>query len=212
MAGIFVHEELYRGDKLFKKLKSFPIVVCGCGAIGSNLIVNLIRQGFESITVIDMDRIEQHNLNNQIWGRREVGGMKASLMENIAYSSMGVKVVGIAKELTASNIKKVFEGASLVIDAFDNSKSRRLVSDYCKDKVDCLHIGLNTDYAEVIWNETYRVPNDVDGGDVCEYPLARNICMLSVVVATEVLLRFVETKAKESYSITLKDFKVLKRA
>lgn len=41
----YVHEELYRGKDLFEKIKTRRIVVCGCGAIGSNLVDNLIRQG-----------------------------------------------------------------------------------------------------------------------------------------------------------------------
>jgi hypothetical protein len=65
--------------------------------------------------------------------------------------------------------------------------------------------------AEVTWNEVYRVPTNVKGMDVCEYPLARNIVMLAVTVATEVLIRYVDTGRKESYIITLGDLKVSPR-
>jgi len=74
--------------------------------------------------------------------------------------------------------------------------------------VDCLHVGLAKDYAEVIWNESYRVPRDTTGPDVCEYPMARNIIMLAATVATEVIIRYAVTKQKKGYVITLGDFKI----
>ena len=209
MADLLVHERLYRGEALLKTIKDIPIVVCGCGAVGSNLIVNLFRQGFERVSVIDKDRIEAHNLNNQIWDLSHVGNMKAQMMKAIIANSLRIPLSAFDKPLDETNIDKVLKGAFIVIDAFDNSKSRRLLKDYCSSKnINCLHIGLNTDYAEVVWNEVYRVPSDVDTVDVCEYPLARNICMLSVVIASEVLINFISEGKKVSKSITLRDFKV----
>ena len=39
----------------------------------------------------------------------------------------------------------------------------------------------------VIWNECYRVPSP-SSDDVCDYPLARNLVMLTVAVACRVPL------------------------
>ena len=66
----------------------------------------------------------------------------------------------------------------------------------------------SADYAEVIWDERYRVPRDV-GGDVCDYPLARNLVLLAVTVASEAALRFAATGAKPDWSATLADLAVL---
>ena len=71
----------------------------------------------------------------------------------------------------------------------------------------CLHAGLNADYCEIVWDETYRVPQDV-AGDVCEYPLARNLVLLAVVIASETLVRYVLDGKRESHSATLVDFAV----
>ena len=95
-----------------------------------------------------------------------------------------------------------------VIDTFDNSASRRLVQEHCRSlELPCLHVGLNADYGEVIWDERYRVPRDV-AGDVCEYPLARNLVLLVVAVASEVIVRFAPTGARQDYSVTLGDFAI----
>jgi hypothetical protein len=56
-----------------------------------------------------------------------------------------------------------------------------------------------------IWDEHYRVPNDV-AGDVCEYPLARNLVLFAVALASELLVRFVTHAQKRNYSGTLTDF------
>ena len=71
----------------------------------------------------------------------------------------------------------------------------------------CLHVGLFADYAEVIWDETYRVPRDV-ALDVCDYPLARNLVLLAVAVASEALIRFVLDGSKGGWSVTLRDLAI----
>jgi hypothetical protein len=70
---------------------------------------------------------------------------------------------------------------------------------------------LAKDSAEVTWNSVYRVPSSVKGLDVCEYPLARNIILLAITVATESVIRYLDSGVQESYIITLGDFRVTKR-
>lgn len=207
----FVHEQVYRTEELIKKMSSTPILLCGAGAIGSNLTENLVRQGFRDITVIDMDRVEDHNRNTQIWGRRDIGQKKAGMLKARMFNDMGVSINPIDKELTSSNIQKFIKPVPglIVVDGFDNSASRKLVTEYCDtQRIKCLHVGLFQDYAEIIWNEFYRVPRDTQAQDVCEYPLARNVIMLAVSVATEVLIRNIDSNIQENYTITLKDFNI----
>ena len=79
---------------------------------------------------------------------------------------------------------------------------------HCREaKIACLHVGLHADYCEAIWDEHYRVPSDV-AGDVCEYPLARNLVVLAVALASELVLRFVLESEQRCYSATLADFAI----
>ena len=71
--------------------------------------------------------------------------------------------------------------------------------------MECLHVGLYADYCEAIWDEHYRIPSDVEG-DICEYPLARNLVLFTVALASELLVRYVLEGTKDNYSGTLKDF------
>jgi molybdopterin/thiamine biosynthesis adenylyltransferase len=204
-----IHEEVYRGKKLLEKMASQALTVCGCGAVGSNFIDNVVRQGFKKITVIDMDRLEDHNRHTQVWDKRVIGTLKAAAIKNHAFNIMGVMVDALSKKLEEENIKKLISTDSIVIDGFDNYVSRKLVTDFCRDnKINCLHVGLYQDYAEIVWNELYKPPEQSTGPDVCEYPLARNIILMAVAVATDVLIRYLAEGVKENYTITLKDFKI----
>jgi len=205
------HEEEYRSKELLNKIENAPIIVCGCGAIGSNLIDNILRQGFKNITVIDNDRIEDHNRGTQLWNIREVGRLKTDAMKNRAFEATKAVVTSVPKKLTEDTIKKLIpkKGSSIVIDTFDNSEGRGLLYEHCKNiKVPCLHTGLFQDFAEIIWNDTYIVPSNPQGMDVCEYPLARNIILLCIAVTSEVLIRYIDKGVKENYMITLKDLKI----
>lgn len=191
-----------------RKIAAASVLICGAGALGSNLAETLARMGFTNITVIDKDRVEEHNIGTQVYSLDDVGGQKAELLRNLLYREVGVEITARSQELTERNVQKLLKGAALVVDVFDNTASRRLVTDYCRDNgIACLHAGINDAYGEVIWNEKYRVPNDA-GIDVCDYPLTRNLVTLVVSVAAEVLVRYVLIGEKRNYSLTVEDLSI----
>jgi hypothetical protein len=67
---------------------------------------------------------------------------------------------------------------------------------------------MNADYGEVRWNDVYRVPADVVEGNVCDYPLARNLILLVVAAGCEAVLRYVLDGRQENYAVTLRDLKI----
>lgn len=205
MAGKLHHEVIYRGKEEIEKLAKARLIVCGAGALGSNLVAHLCRQGFKNITVLDRDRVEEQNIGTQVYAIDDIGGLKAEILRNLIYREVGEDINAISKELTDKNAAKFLDGFDIVVDSFDNSVSRRVVTDVCKGAdIPCLHIGVNGDYGELRWNEKYIVPSDA-GDDICDYPLARNLILLVTAVAGEVLIRFILDGNKENYSITLGD-------
>src|SRR5512141_1420338 len=209
MNDLTLHEALYRGADAIAKLGAIKIAVCGAGALGSLLIDNLVRQGVRHIVAIDHDRVEAHNAGTQLYGQSDAGAFKVDVLKVQCFRSAGVEITVINKWLDERTIKKSLHDAELVIDTFDNSASRRLVTDYCREQgVACVHLGLNAEYGEVRWNEVYRVPNDVVAQDVCAYPLARNLILLTVAAGSEAILRYVIEGRREDYSVTLKDLSI----
>lgn len=206
--SIFFHEQLHRTPALMTQIKDLPVTVCGAGALGANITENLARSGFAKLVVIDRDRIEERNLSTQPYYKSDVGAYKAKILTNTLYRALGITVDGRSKELTTTNAAQLLRDTSLVIDTFDNSIGRQAVHDYCKNaQIPCLHVGLERDYAEVIWNDIYRVPSPTND-DVCDYPLARNLVMLTVAVACEVIINFVASEQQQSFTVTLGDFAV----
>jgi tRNA A37 threonylcarbamoyladenosine dehydratase len=204
-----VHEEKFRGLGLLKKMAEQEFIICGVGAIGSNLVENMVRQGFKKFTVIDFDRVDDHNRHTQAYGRRDIGQLKVSTLKTKIYDLMGISIETVSSKLESGNVKKLLKPGSIVVDGFDNSESRRLVADHCRaNKILCLHAGLYKDCAEVHWNDGYRVPEPVKGLDVCEYPLARNVILMAITVATEVIIRYLEKGVMENYYITMGDMKI----
>lgn len=204
----FYHERLYRSEQLIAKMQNFPITLCGAGAIGANMAENLARTGLTSFTIIDRDRVEQRNLSTQPYYRSDIGAHKATILANALYRALGVQVEPLVTELNAKNIEKLLKNSQLVIDGFDNSRARAAVTQYCQlAQVPCLHVGLAGDYAEIIWNDIYRVPS-AGQDDVCDYPLARNLVLLAVAVASEVVIQFIQDGTQQSLTVTLQDFAI----
>lgn len=211
MREAFHHEVLYRGQDALERLAMARLVVCGAGAVGSNLVDNLVRQGYRRLTVIDFDRIEAHNVGTQTYAQSDVGAFKAEVLQAEVFRAVGVEIEAVRQRLAERNVGKLLRDADLVVDGFDNHTSRALVTEHCRASgIPCLHVGLSADYAEVLWNETYRVPRDVEqaGADVCDYPLARNLIQFAVALAAEAITRFVLEDRREDYSFTLRDLAI----
>jgi molybdopterin/thiamine biosynthesis adenylyltransferase len=208
MASKFHHEQLYRGPDSLARLAAARLTLCGAGALGSHLADNLVRQGAGKLKVIDRDRVEEHNVSTQLYGESDVGAWKVDVLKNRLFRAAGVEIEAVNKELTGRNARSLLKESGLVVDTFDNSASRRLVQEQCRAlALPCLHVGLFADYAEVVWDEVYRVPGDV-AGDVCDYPLARNLVLLAVAVASETLVRFLLDGTRQNWSATLGDFAI----
>jgi len=121
---------------------------------------------------------------------------------------LGVKIDAHSKELTTANVDRLLANSAAIVDTFDNSLGRQALKDYSASaSVTGLHVGLAADYSEIIWNEHYRVPSPANDR-VCDYPLARNLVILRVAVAGEVIVGFVATKEQQNLTCTIGDFAV----
>jgi molybdopterin/thiamine biosynthesis adenylyltransferase len=204
--SITLHEAVYRGEAALQKLAQARIVVCGAGALGSQLVDNLVRHGAQNLLVIDRDRVEEHNIGTQVYDQNEIGAWKSEALQARCFRATNIEIEAVNKTLDERNIAKYFKQANLVVDAFDNSASRRLVTEFCNaHKVPCVHLGVNSDYGAVQWNNGYRVPNDVTAGNACDYPLARNVLLFTMAIGSECVLRFLLHGVQKNYSFTLGD-------
>lgn len=206
------HEVAYRGEQALSRLKGKLVVICGVGALGSNLADTLARQGVDTLRLIDMDRVEAHNVSTQVYGDGDVGATKVAAMSNRLFRDTGVEADTIDKKLEMRTVAKFLKGARLVVDAFDNRDARLTLQTYCREvSLPLLHGGLSGGYGEVAWDEVYTVPADPPKDqDVCDYPLARNLAVLVATIMAEETVNFLTAQKprRGSWALTLNDLKI----
>lgn len=217
MTDRLTHETAYRGAKTMARLANTRIVVCGAGAIGSHLAMTLARMGAKTLYVVDFDRVEDKNLQSQIYNTADVGSLKCHALRNRIFAAVGVEIETEAKKLDETNVKKMLRGAGVVVCAFDNAKSRGIVHDHCTRLCTPeIQVGLSGDdhsFGSVIFGHAYKVPPDSDETPPCDYPLSLPLVMMTVAVAAEAVVHAIASlPARETliggWHITGKDFAV----
>lgn len=59
------------------------IHIIGCGSVGSTIAENLVRCGVTKMTLWDFDKVEQHNIVNQMFRQQDVGRLKVEALKDI---------------------------------------------------------------------------------------------------------------------------------
>ena len=57
--------------------------IIGCGSVGGNVAVYLARLGVTKMTLYDFDKVEPHNLANQVFRQKDVGELKTTALLDI---------------------------------------------------------------------------------------------------------------------------------
>ena len=147
------------------------VLVCGVGALGSNA-VNAMRNLEATLVLIDGDRVESKNLLAQAYVKASVGKLKADALKLQIANFYGLKVEAHAVRVAETNVETLLAGANLLVDAFDNAASRRLLSTYARaQEVPLVHAGIAGDgtFGLVRWDERF-VPDEenAEGEATCE--------------------------------------------
>jgi tRNA A37 threonylcarbamoyladenosine dehydratase len=207
--AVHQHETAFRTKAVMTKMSSTKVVICGAGALGANIAEGMARCGFEAIKMIDFDRVDPSNLCTQPYSRVDCGSKKVMAIGNIIEDAVGVVIECVDKRLDENNVDKLLRGSDIVVDAFDNALSRRIVYDYClAKKMHCIHSGMGDGYSEAVWNESYIVPKGDSGVDPCHVPLARNLAVITSAITIELIIAFIQHGVKTSKSFTLLDLKI----
>jgi molybdopterin/thiamine biosynthesis adenylyltransferase len=181
------------------------ILLLGAGALGSQTAACLVpdlRNEIE-LTVLDFDKVEQRNIEagTQFYLEDQIGQYKANALQFNIYRWFN-------KRITACNYKLeddfLFdpEYFSLVIDTFDNYKSRKLAQDWVtKNSIDCVHAGFSERMTfQVCWDENYTVPDDiVSDFDVCTAEGAAGFIKLAAALTALTVVDFIKNGNKREF-------------
>lgn len=114
-----------------------PINVIGCGALGSWLVLFLLKMGFKNITVYDFDNIEEHNIPNQCFSENQIGKPKVEAMDEIAcYFSSDARnrVKFVNQKIT---LREVWEMEGIILCAVDSMRVRKEIYENSIKRNDC---------------------------------------------------------------------------
>lgn len=120
------------GEENLAKLKRATVMVVGCGAVGSFAIAALARSGVGHIILVDFDKIEESNINRQLFATQNTLGWRktAAAHEHIAATSPDIAVTEIDTffdKNTALPVRPDF-----VIDAIDTIASKVALYEWCE--------------------------------------------------------------------------------
>lgn len=103
------------------------INVIGAGALGSWLVLQLVKMGFKYIKIWDGDDVELHNLPNQLYGEEHIGMKKVFALTNILnnlYPSLTKYVEPIPEYVTASSARLL---KGVVFNCVDSMLARKMI-------------------------------------------------------------------------------------
>ncbi|HBE88956.1 MAG TPA: thiamine biosynthesis protein ThiF [Elusimicrobia bacterium] len=109
-------------------LRPAVVAVAGAGGLGSNIAVALARAGVGRLVIADFDKVEPSNLNRQQYTVDQIGRRKVrALRDNLRRAAPFTAVTAHDVKVTPANVKKLFGGAGLLIEAFDRADQKAML-------------------------------------------------------------------------------------
>lgn len=186
---------------------SARLVFAGVGAIGSHA-ATLCRNLDATLVFVDFDRVESKNLLAQAFVKPSLQKNKAEALKLQLLNFHGVKAEAFGVRVGADNVDTLMKGATVIVDAFDNAASRRVLSAYARRAgTPLVHAGISADgsFGLVRWDERFE-PDEEDRPDQPTCEGGEHLPLLGVLAATlaRVLQDFLKSGERRDAMITLK--------
>lgn len=114
------------GEENLNKIMSTKILLVGVGGVGSFAFETLIRSGFQNITIIDKDIVEESNINRQLVANlTTIGIPKVDVALNNAKNiNKNIKIKVYNEFLDENNINTLDKDFNYIIDACDTLNTK----------------------------------------------------------------------------------------
>ncbi len=123
-----VNSQFYSDDEI-AKLKKAHVGIAGCGGLGSNTAMMLVRAGISQFTLVDFDEVATSNLNRQFFFTSQIGKSKVeSLAENLLAINPDLKLNIHQCRVTSDNLDELFSQCTFVVEAFDVPESKAMIA------------------------------------------------------------------------------------
>ena len=125
---------LLLGEAAVQTLKSKTVMVVGCGAVGSFAIEALARSGVGNLILVDFDRVEESNINRQLFATHStIGKPKVDVARG--------RIADISSDINVETFNMFWDENSdldikpdFVIDAIDSVQSKVALYRWCANR------------------------------------------------------------------------------
>ncbi|MDA3935611.1 MAG: sulfur carrier protein ThiS adenylyltransferase ThiF [Actinomycetota bacterium] len=113
-------------------LASKAVTILGCGGLGSNCAVMLVRAGVRTLTLVDFDVVEAANLNRQEFFIDQVGMPKVdALATTLRRIDADLNLRLIRDRIDADDLLSMVSGADAIVEAVDSVETKTLILNVC---------------------------------------------------------------------------------
>jgi sulfur carrier protein ThiS adenylyltransferase len=121
---------------IHQKIKGSVVGIAGLGGLGSATGIALARLGVGKLILVDFDVVEPSNLNRQQYFVYQIGIPKVeALRKNIAVINPYVKVQTYHEKLDQNNVERIFQEATVVVEAFDRAEEKAMLVNIVSEKM-----------------------------------------------------------------------------
>ncbi len=118
------------------RLAASHVAIIGCGGLGSNAAMMLVRSGVGELTIVDFDIVEESNLNRQMFFRDQLGQHKATALRDTLVRIRPDAVIRVHTEcVNAENLVGLVDGADVIIEAADRAEVKAMIANAALDKL-----------------------------------------------------------------------------
>lgn len=115
-------------QNISQKLEKTCVGIAGCGGLGSNVAMHLVRAGIGKLIICDFDKIEESNLNRQFYFKDQLGLNKAeTLKQNLLRISEDTEIIAETARVDETNVLDIFEGTDILAECFDRAESKKML-------------------------------------------------------------------------------------
>lgn len=137
----YIRNRIYVTPHEQEVIKQCRIILGGAG-IGSIIAECALRLGFENMTIIDGDRVEESNLNRQNYLASDIGDYKVqALKKRLLKINPTANIIIINKYINQNNVEEFITNKDIAINALDYKSEIPFLFDECcqRDGIPVIH-------------------------------------------------------------------------
>lgn len=119
------------GDAVVEKMRTATVMVVGCGAVGSFAIEALARVGIGNLILIDFDKIEESNINRQLFALESTCGLPKVDVAAARIHDINPDINVVALNMFFDKTTVLDMTPCFVIDAIDTLESKVALYKWC---------------------------------------------------------------------------------